>query len=370
MNNVTVIKDEHTNIQEVAAKKIKLKGDDFKNLQLEGEKYEVEKSVEVEKEVVVEEKKEIEPVKEEKIEVKEKEVPSYVPHYNDDSKDYEIDEEKLKQKIAGNYGNLVSHDKKVEKKPEVEKPKKITEGEYEKLLQSNLTIMSPKLKMFEKVYVGKHDRLTKAKAEQSRLADLFQKLSGEEQVAKSLKETIEKRLEQMNRKELFTYLDGKSGEDTSIVEAASLVDEALKNYFNVNKGSLKELNGKLEQLDNQKKKIDSEEKQVRAEISAASNDLNKYMTSSEPLLLEIIKIDSQYQDAEKETDKAIKDEYNALIDEEGIGEEVQVNSLETGEQVSVSNAMENFKKVTAVTSNGDKILGDNFENQMNIGRVA
>lgn len=369
MNNVTVIKDEHTNIQEVAVKKIKLKGDDFKNLQLEGEKYEVEKSVEV-KEEVVEEKKEIEPVKE-KIEVKEKEVPSYVPNYNDDSKDYVIDEEKLKEKIAGNYGNLVSHDKKVEKKPEEEKPKKISEVEFEKLLQTSLTIMSPKMKMFEKVYNEKHDRLTKAKAEQSRLADLFQKLSGEEQVAKSLKETIEKRLELMNKKELFAYLDGKSGEDNSIVEAASLVDEALKNYFNVNKGSLKELIGKLEQLDSQKKKIDNEEKQVRSEISAASTDLNKYMTASEPLLNEMIKIDSQYQDAEKETDKAIKQEYEALVDEEKIGEEVQVNSLETEEQVSVSNAMENFKKVTAVTSNGEMIIGNNNQEEiMNSRRVA
>jgi len=112
MNNVTVIKDEHVNIQEVAVKKIKLKGDDFKNLKLEGEKYEVETTVEDKKEVVVEEKKEIEPVKEEKIELKEKEVPSYVPHYSDDSKDYVIDEEKLKEKIAGNYGNLVANDKK------------------------------------------------------------------------------------------------------------------------------------------------------------------------------------------------------------------------------------------------------------------
>ena len=375
MENVKVLKDEYINIQGVAVKKLKVRAADFQNLRLEGSKakVEIEEIKEVKPEVIEEVKPE--PVKEE---FHEEQAPSYFSGYDFKEKEVDFDETELKERIAGNYKNLAHFDKKEEKKSVVPKKPEITEEEFEKLLNTNISIMTDKQEMISKLYNEKQTKYKNAKLEQSKLADIFQKLIKEEQVAKSQKDSIEKRLTQMQKEELFPYLAQVPDEDPAIGEAAGLLDEALKNYFNVNQVILKELISKLERLDSEKNRVDKTSEKVRGEILKLSDELRKCMKDSTPLLREMIKIDAQFKDAEKETDKIIKDEYDALVKEETVTSNTFVDTpvMATEPEIPtvVPNAFENFKKVTAVHELNDSTMGindffeGNMENQNNYGR--
>lgn len=366
MGNIKVLKDNYVNIQGVAVKKLKVRAADFENLQSEGLKVEVE--VEEVKAIEPEEVEEVkpEPVKEEK---HEEEMPSYFSGYDSKEKEYNFDENELKERIAGNYKNLANFDKKEEKKSVVPKKPEITVEEFERLLNADILIMTDKQEMISKLYSEKQTKLNNAKLEQSKLTDIFQKLIKEEQVAKTQKESIEKRLTQMQKEELFPYLAQVSEEDNAIREAAGLLDEALKNYFNVNQVVLKELIAKIERLGNEKSRIDKSSEQVRGDIIRLSDELRKCIKDSTPLLKEMIKIDAQFKDAQKETDKVIKDEYEALVKEETVApvmEEEPVMAPEPEIPTVVPNAFENFRKVTAVHGINDSVMGINdfFEGNM------
>ena len=364
MGNIKVLSEEYQNIQGVAVKKLKVRSADFTNLKDEGLKAVVEevKPIELPKEEVrIEEVKPV--VKEEKVEVKEQ-MPSYFSRYTaKEEPKYNIDETALKERIAEKY-----KDKKEETKSVVPKKPEITEDDFEKLLSTPITIMKDKQDMISKIYSEKQAKYRSRQSEHARLADLFQKLSTEEQVAKNSKEAIEKRLVSMQNEDLFPYLAQVSNEDNAIVEAGSILDEALKNYFNVNQVVLKETISKIEKIGTEKSRIDKTSEKVRAEIIELSEELNKYMKDSAPLLKEMIRIDAQYKDAEKETDKVIKDEYDSLVKEDPVVGLVDNYNNDSnaiiGPEPVMPNAFENFKRVTAVQGINDYGQSD-FDNSMN-----
>lgn len=375
MSNFTLKRGELKNIQGVAVKKLKLKATDFENLKLEGEKLFVtepvieEKSNEFEKFVQTEKELDIRPIVEE--EKHEESVPSFLSK-DDKSEKYSFDEVALKEKIAGKYGNLANLDKKEDKKTEPEEHK-ITEAEFEKLLSTDAVIMKDKIDKFRQVFNEKQNKLKQDKLDDAKYADSFQKTSNEEQVAKADREVKKKRTSEMKNAANFTYLEIGKDEDSRIVEAVRVADEALKNLYNVNQIVSKELDAKIEQYQNDKKEINRASEKIRFEIRKDAEDLNKFMKEKAPILEDIISVNAKYKDAEAESEKAIRDEYEALTKVK----ETSVNQVEqnivSDQPVQIPNAMENFKKVTAVQGMNDSLIGindlytDNMANENIIG---
>lgn len=375
MSNFTLKRGELKNIQGVAVKKLKLKATDFENLKLEGEKLFVtepvieEKSNEFEKFVQTEKELDIRPIVEEP--KQEESVPSFLSK-DDKSEKYSFDEVALKEKIAGKYGNLANLDKKEDKKTEPEEHK-ITEAEFEKLLSTDAVIMKDKIDKFRQVFNEKQNKLKQDKLDDAKYADSFQKTSNEEQVAKADREVKKKRTSEMKNAANFTYLEIGKDEDSRIVEAVRVADEALKNLYNVNQIVSKELDAKIEQYQNDKKEINRASEKIRFEIRKDAEDLNKFMKEKAPILEDIISVNAKYKDAEAESEKAIRDEYEALTKLK----ETNVNQVEqnivSDQPVQIPNAMENFKKVTAVQGMNDSLIGindlytDNMANENIIG---
>lgn len=375
MSNFTLKREELKNIQGVAVKKLKLKATDFENLKLEGEKLFVtepvieEKSNEFEKFVQTEKELDIRPIVEEP--KQEESVPSFLSK-DDKNEKYSFDEVALKEKIAGKYGNLANLDKKEDKKTEPEEHK-ITEAEFEKLLSTDAVIMKDKIDKFRQVFNEKQNKLKQDKLDDAKYADSFQKTSNEEQVAKADREVKKKRTSEMKNATNFTYLEIGKDEDSRIVEAVRVADEALKNLYNVNQIVSKELDAKIEQYQNDKKEINRASEKIRLEIRKDAEDLNKFMKEKAPILEDIISVNAKYKDAEAESEKAIRDEYEALTKLK----ETNVNQVEQNvvleQPVQMPNAMENFKKVTAVQGMNDSLIGindlytDNMANENIIG---
>lgn len=353
-------KIEKSAIEEQEAHKIKVSATKLKKIHrfmIDISPYNLNNSKE---EVKFEDKIEVEKVKG----TKEQDLPfgNFEEHktvFNDHKPDF--DEQEIKARIAGNYKNLAKFENKEEKKQTEEKINKVTEADFEKLLTTNLTIMSDKINMFNKVYNEKKAKLKDAKLERDRLSDSFQKLSSKEQEAKASKEAISKRTEMMRNKKLFEYLE-TSDEDRAIIDAAELANESLQNYYQLNMEKFESLNTTIEQIQAEKEGINDLEKKVRLEIEQSSKDLSKYMNENAPLLEKIIKLDNQYNDTEKEM-SLVKNEYEKVIKEEQEVNPVQINPVVNEANymqpnaVIMPNAMENFKKVTAVASNGEQVMG-------------
>ena len=334
MNNVTVVTDEYTNIQGVGAKKIKLTKPNLNTLFSEAKKAVPEVKPMIEEEPV----KEIEEVKPV---VEEKTIDEMPIHfYGAETKpEYGFDEKALKEKVAENYKNLANFERKEERKVDIAPKAKITEKDFEKLLSTEVMIMDDKMNKFRQVFVEKQNTLKNAKLDQARYADSFQKVSNEQQIAKADSELKKKRIIEMKNAEHFVYLEVGKDEDERMIEAVRLADNALKNLYNVNQVIYKESIAKIEQCENDKNMINKESEKVRNEIRKASEDLNKFMENNEPLIMEIIKINEKYKDAEVETEKAIKDEYDALTKERNA--EVGVNLNIPVENTPVSEPVQN-----------------------------
>ena len=383
MSNVTVTSDEYTNIQGVAVKKIKLTGKNLNTLMNEGKKVRAQVKMEFPKEV--EELKNIEKVKPELVEEPkhEEDIPLYL--HNRESK-LEFDETALKERVAENYKNLANFETKSEKKPELVQKPNLNEkiSRFERLLNTDVIIMQDKMDMFRKVFDEKQLKLKNAKQEQARYADSYRKMTNDEQAAKVDKELKEDRIKKMNNKDHFAYLTIGDNESGEVVEAISMVNESLKNLYNVNQVMYKEIVSKIEKYEFDKKEINKASERVGVEIHKYIDELNEFVDEKAPLLEEIIRIDNQYKDAQKESDRAIKDEYDAIteVENERVGINLnipgEINQAieQTQNNIPNLNIFENFRR--AASEGGDEAAVDindafinNYEKQpVGYGRTA
>lgn len=368
MSNVTIVNDEYTNIQGVAVKKIKVTRPNLNSILDESRASRVDSVVEPPKEVEFDKK--VEEIKPEVVkDVKPvEETPTYLNDHDSKTKEYNIDEIALKERVAENYKNLANFDRKPEKKPEpVQKPnlnEKI--AKFEKLLATDVVIMQDKMDMFRKVFDEKQAKLTNAKQEQARFADSYRKTSNEEQNAKADKEVKENRTRIMNNKDHFTYLTIGENENGQIVEAISAVNESLKNLYNVNQSLYKEIIARIEKYEFDKKEINKASEKAGSEIHKYAAELSRFIDEKTPLLEDIIEVDSQYKDAQKESDRAIKDEYDAITEEENA--KVGINLTIPTEQEPVrdlNQAMSIFENFRRAASEGGDEAVDINENFMN-----
>ncbi len=368
MSNVTIVNDEYTNIQGVAVKKIKVTRPNLNSILDESKASRVNVVVEQPKEVEFEKK--VEEVKPEVVQdVKPvEEAPTYLNDHDSKTKEYNIDETALKERVAENYKNLANFDRRLEKKSEpVQKPnlnEKV--ANFEKLLATDVVIMQDKMDMFRKVFDEKQAKLTNAKQEQARFADSYRKTSNEEQNAKADKEVKENRTRIMNNKDHFTYLTIGENESGQIVEAISAVNESLKNLYNVNQSLYKEIIARIEKYEFDKKEINKASEKAGSEIHKYAAELSRFIDEKTPLLEDIIKVDNQYKDAQKESDRAIKDEYDAITEEENA--KVGINLTIPTEQEPVrdlNQAMSIFENFRRAASEGGDEAVDINENFMN-----
>ena len=368
MSNVTIVNDEYTNIQGVAVKKIKVTRPNLNSILDESKASRVNVVVEQPKEVEFEKK--VEEVKPEVVQdVKPvEEAPTYLNDHDSKTKEYNIDETALKERVAENYKNLANFDRRLEKKSEpVQKPnlnEKV--ANFEKLLATDVIIMQDKMDMFRKVFDEKQAKLTNAKQEQARFADSYRKTSNEEQNAKADKEVKENRTRIMNNKDHFTYLTIGENENGQIVEAISAVNESLKNLYNVNQSLYKEIIARIEKYEFDKKEINKASEKAGSEIHRYAAELSRFIDEKTPLLEDIIEVDNQYKDAQKESDRAIKDEYDAITEEENA--KVGINLTIPTEQEPVrdlNQAMSIFENFRRAASEGGDEAVDINENFMN-----
>lgn len=366
MSKVTAINDEYTDIQEVAVKKIKLPKGNLDNLIDEGKKSRIAAAPKVEKPVKVQEIEEVRPKVVE--EPKHEEMPLYMNSHEYKPKDIEFDETAIKEKIAENYKNLANFDKKTEAKMEpVQKPNlndKI--AQFEKLLGTDVIIMQDKMDMFRKVFNEKNGKVQDAKAEQAKYADAFIKAKNEEQAARADKEVKEARTKQMNNKDHFVYLTVGENEVGEVVEAIRYVNEALKNLYNINQNLYKEAIARIEKCESDKKEINQSSEKAGNEIHKYVAELSRFIDEKTPLLEEIIKVNNQYKTMQKESDKAIKDEYEAITEEENakIGISLNNGSQDVIPNINPGmNAFENFRQ--AASEGGNEAAVGTYDNFMN-----
>lgn len=366
MSKVTAINDEYTDIQEVAVKKIKLPKGNLDNLIDEGKKSRIAATPKVEKPVKVQEIEEVRPKVVE--EPKHEEMPLYMNSHEYKPKDIEFDETAIKEKIAENYKNLANFDKKTEAKMEpVQKPNlndKI--AQFEKLLGTDVIIMQDKMDMFRKVFNEKNGKVQDAKAEQAKYADAFIKAKNEEQAARADKEVKEARTKQMNNKDHFVYLTVGENEAGEVVEAIRYVNEALKNLYNINQNLYKEAIARIEKCESDKKEINQSSEKAGNEIHKYVAELSRFIDEKTPLLEEIIKVNNQYKTMQKESDKAIKDEYEAITEEENakIGISLNNGSQDVIPNINPGmNAFENFRQ--AASEGGNEAAVGTYDNFMN-----
>lgn len=386
---VTLYDEEYDNIQSLPDKKIKVQSPKFKSLVMKGQKVRVAnlRKPELEpQEVTLKAPEEIKPVVEEPIKHFEEEPMHF---YGADLKSkFDFDENAIKEKVAENYKKTVDITKREERKLDIAPKAKINEKDFERLLSTEVAIMDDKMEKFRQVFAEKQSKLKEAKEDQARYADSFQKVSNEQQVARADSETKKKRIVEMKKAENFAYLEIGKDEDDRMAEAIRLADNALKNLYNVNQVIYKEALAKIEQCENDKNMINTESEKVRAEIRKASDDLNKFMENNEPLIKEIIKINEKYKDAEVETEKAIKDEYDALTKERNTNIGINLNIPETVEtpvnepihneinNMPNINPFENFRLAASEGGNEaavgiNDVFNNNYEEQhVGYGRAA
>ncbi len=366
MSNVTVVSDEYTNIQEVAVKKIKVTKPNLGTMMDEGKNSRAAAAPKVEEPVKVQEIEEVKPKVVE--EPKNEEMPLYMNSREYKPKDIGFDETAIKEKIAENYKNLANFDKKPETKIEPVQKLNLNEkiAKFEKLLGADVIIMQDKMEMFRKVFNEKNGKVQDAKAEQAKYADAFIKAKNEEQTARTDKEVKEARTKQMNNKDHFVYLTVGENEAGEVVEAIRYVNESLKNLYNINQNLYKEAVAKIEKCEADKKEINKASEKAGTEIHKYVAELSKFIDDKTPLLEEIIKVNNQYKTMQKESDKAIKDEYEAITEEENAKIGINLNTEPQDVIPNINpemNAFENFSQ--AASEGGNEAAVGTYDNFMN-----
>ena len=310
MNNITIInEEEYGKITGIKDKKIKLTGLNLITLKQSAKKEEVKEEVapEIEEDVKAE------------VKVEKEEEPKVEPYsYNRreyKEPEYKFDEEAIKEKVAENYGNFVKEEPKKEEK-KVELKEEITEKEFEKLLNTPVTIMQDEVEMIRTVYDKRKANLKEVKDAHTRKADDFQKISNEDQNAKSLNETRKKRISDMSNKNHFTYLDANENEDPRILEQIERVNKELRALYELNSELYNKTNEQIENYAKEKASINKESEELRKSIQGETEELVKYRKENTPRLEKILKLNENYRSIEEESTRAIKDEYEAIKKEE------------------------------------------------------
>ena len=311
MDNITIVNSELYNITGIGVKKIKLDGNKLMTIK--------EKGV-LKKPVVTKERiKLTNPVEEEitnpvmdfSPEIEEAKS-SFLYSGNNKKDEYEIDDEVINAKVSRNYGGY-----REELKPEKrnieepsEKPNRISESEFEKLLSVEIvnSEMKEQIVMYKNLYTQKQNSIKELKAKQAKVADSFQKTSSEDQAAKNDNDYKKNRINEMKKPENFKYLEVGASEDKRIVDAIRQVDEALKNLLNTNIKIYNETKAKIEQYANDKIELEKNSSKIREEIKKQTEDLNGFMLKSAPLIIEIIEADKIYKKS-KEAGQKIEREY-------------------------------------------------------------
>ena len=306
--DIRVYSEEYRNVTVINAKKIKLKGADLEKVASQKPSFTV-------------------PVKPSPVDVKpekpvETEKPSFVYGSEIGKMPYELNEEKIKAKVAGNYGGYKETIKHEHKDVEVEKPKVVTEKEFEDLLNTPVTIMKDEMEMYKAVYDQKKARLNEEKAKQVRLADTFQKISNEDQSAKSDNEGRKNRTAEMKKSDNFQYLEIGANEDPRVIEAIQQVDEALKNLLNTNLTVYNETEAKIKQYAEAKIDIDKESEKVRDTIKKLTESRYSFFAKHTPTIRNIIEVSKSYTATEAASKKAIQDEYEEVARDARIEEPV------------------------------------------------
>lgn len=313
MDNITIVNSELYNITGIGVKKIKLDGTKLMTIR--------EKGV-LKKPVVAKERIEVTNPAEEEItnpvmdfspKMEEVEAKSSFLYSGNAKKDeYEIDDEVINAKVSRNYGGY-REDLKPEKKSieeTSEKPNRISESEFEKLLSVEIvnSEMKEQIVMYKNLYTQKQNSIKELKAKQAKVADSFQKTSSEDQAAKNDNDYKKNRINEMKKPENFKYLEVGASEDKRIVDAIRQVDEALKNLLNTNIKIYNETKTKIEQYANDKIELEKNSSKIREEIKKQTEDLNGFMLKSAPLIIEIIEADKIYKKS-KEAGQKIEREY-------------------------------------------------------------
>lgn len=313
MENITIVNSElSNNIIGIGVKKIKLDGK-----KLEGIKSKA--IVEQAKDEIINpvinnsfEKEQNFELKHEEFELKPENNSSFLYNGNNKKDEYEIDDDVINAKVSKNYGGYreeVKFEKKTKEEPE-EKQDKISEKDFEKLLNSEIvnSEIREQIAMYKNLYTQKQITIKNLKSKQAKIADSFQKVSNEDQSAKADNDFKKNRINEMKKAENFKYLEVGANEDNRVIEAIRQVDDALKNLLNTNLKIYNETKAKIEQYANDKIELEKNSSKVREEIKKQTEDLNGFMLKSAPLIIEIIEADQVFKKS-KEAGQKIEREY-------------------------------------------------------------
>lgn len=237
---------------------------------------------------------------------------SFLYSGNNKKDEYKIDDDVINAKVSKNYGGYREEVKSEKKKVEEpkEKPSRISEAEFEKLLSTEIvnSEIKEQIVMYKNLYTQKQNSIKNLKAKQAKVADSFQKTSNEDQTAKTDNEHKKNRINEMKKPENFKYLEVGANEDNRIIDAVRQVDEALKNLLNTNIKIYNETKAKIEQYTNDKIELEKNSSKIREEIKKQTEDLNSFMLKSAPLIIEIIEADQVFKKS-KEAGQKIEKEY-------------------------------------------------------------
>ncbi len=261
--------------------------------------------------------------------------------------DYGIDDKSINDRLEGlglgvNYGSFIKGDSKKPKKIPVPMPKereKISEKEFQVLLDTPVVIMKDEMEMYRAVFTKNLRDTEEQKDRDAKLTEAYKKITAEEQIAKDDYEFKKGRTKEMRNLKNFKCLEIGPNEDSRIVEPVQACDEALKVLLSTNLALCNELQATIEQYKNDKELLNRESDKVRANIAKLVDERSKFIEKYTPIIQKIIETNEQFKRTEEESKKAIRAEYEAISQSNKVifnqplpGEEVQMPGSEVEAQ--------------------------------------
>ncbi len=234
--------------------------------------------------------------------------------------DYGIDDKSINDRLEGlglgvNYGSFIKGDAKKVKKIPIPMPKekeKVSEKEFQSLLDTPVVIMKDEMEMYRAVFAKNLSDTEEQKDRDAKLTEAYKKITSEEQIAKDDYEFKKNRTKEMRNLKNFKCLEIGPNEDSRIVEPVQACDEALKVLLSTNLALCNELQATIEQYKNDKELLNRESDKVRANIAKLVDERSKFIEKYVPIIQKIIETNEQYKKTEEESKKAIRAEYEAL----------------------------------------------------------
>lgn len=379
MYNFTIVDNKENEGTEISnPHKIKLNGNNFLTLQSEAlnvapaisEEVSVEAPVfepEVSTFANIPEGKEIVPEKKEFEENKEIDLSEVYGSARGVESD--IDDKNISDHLEGlefNYGSFIKGDtKKIKDIPLTVKKeeKKISEKEFQALLDTDVEIMKQEMEMYRAVYYKNLRDTEEQKDRDAKLTEAYKKISAEEQVAKDDYEFKKNRTKEMRNLKNFKCLEIGPNEDSRIVGPVQACDEALKLLLSTNLTIANELQATIEQYKNDKELLNRESDKVRSTIASLHDERKKFIEKSAPIIEKIIKTNEQFKLTEEESKKAIRAEYEAISNET----KIELNNLEDSEEEKpVEDYSYNQMQPSMDMNNAYGNL--NYDQEVNMGR--